>query len=402
VGSWPPPSLSSRPVLPPLRIVQVNLAYDEALRTPASLLAAYHTLTGWAEAVRHAGADVVTVQRFASDADVTHAGGRFVFVFDGGPGLPGAWEECAHVIDAVLALDPDLVHINGLMFPGVARTLRQRLPRRAAIVLQDHSGVVPRVWPWPIDRAITARWRHVFALVDACVLTASGLAERWHRVGLPRETTILELPPAGSSVRPRPRDEAVRDTGMRASPAILWVGRLDANKDPLTVLEALEMAMPRLPDARCWVIHGDAPLEAAVRRRLADSVTLHDRVTIVGAVPHERIAAWFSAADIFVSGSHHEGSGYSLIEAMACGVMPCVTGIPSFRALTDGHGALWTAGDADACAAALLDLAARNRETEREAILRRYTVALSWESIGTRTVRAYRELASRRRSAVAR
>jgi glycosyltransferase involved in cell wall biosynthesis len=112
------------------------------------------------------------------------------------------------------------------------------------------------------------------------------------------------------------------------------------------------------------MIYGDAPLEAAVAQRIASSMMLRERVTLVGAVPHDQIGAWFSAADVFVSGSHHEGSGYSLIEAMACGAAPCVTSIPSFRALTGGHGALWRAGDADACAAALVDVASRDRAPE--------------------------------------
>ena len=139
------------------------------------------------------------------------------------------------------------------------------------------------------------------------------------------------------------------------------------------------------------MIYGDAPLEAAVRRRVADTLTLSHRVTLVGAVPHDRIGAYFSAADIFVSGSHHEGSGYSLIEAMACGVMPCVTDIPSFRALTGGQGRLWRVGDSAACASALKDVAARDRESERVAVRRRYAEALSWDAIG----RQYSERVSR-------
>ena len=42
---------------------------------------------------------------------------------------------------------------------------------------------------------------------------------------------------------------------------------------------------------------------------------------------------YYGAADVFVSGSHSEGSGYALIEAMSAGVVPVVTDIPSFRAI---------------------------------------------------------------------
>ena len=41
-----------------------------------------------------------------------------------------------------------------------------------------------------------------FADADACVFTDRALAERWHSVGLPRNTTILDIPPAGSTLAP--------------------------------------------------------------------------------------------------------------------------------------------------------------------------------------------------------
>lgn len=385
----------------PLRIVQLNLAYSPSLSTPSALLDAYHTLTGWAEAAQRAGADVVTVQRFAMGADVMHGLNRVLFVRDDGDGVAGMWSPCLRPIDAVIAARPDVVHVNGLMFPGAVHALRQRLPRGAAIVLQDHSGIVPRSWPWPFDWWRQRRWQAAFASADALIFSARELAERWFASGLAHDAAILELAPAGSSVTPLARDDASRRTGMQGAPRILWVGRLDANKDPLTVLTALEMALPNLPDARVWMIHGEAPLEDAVAQRIASSTTLRERVTRVGAVPHDRIGAWFSAADIFVSGSHHEGSGYSLIEAMACGVIPCVTSIPSFRALTGGCGALWTVGDADACAAALVDLAARDRESERATVQNHYANALSWDYIGQRTVRDYRAVVEARRDRLA-
>jgi len=370
-------------------IVQLNLAFDPLLASPLQLLTTYHTLTGWSGAIVRAGADVTTVQRFSADAELTRPDGRFVFVDDGPAAIPDAWDVCDRVVDTVAGARPDLVHVNGLMFPGMTDALRRSLPGSCAIVLQDHSGILPRTWPWPLDGPRSARWERAFRQIDACAFTARELACRWHPVGLPADVPILEISPAGTSLVPIDAAEARRMTGMTATTNILWVGRLDDNKDPLTALAGLERALPSLSAARCWMIYGDRPLERQVRERVAASDRLREAVSFVGDVPHDAIAAWFSGADIFISGSHHEGSGYSLIEAMACGVVPCVTDIPSFRALTGGHGRLWTPGDGDACAQALLDLAGRDHNTQRVAIRERYERALSWDAIGMRTVREY-------------
>lgn len=58
---------------------------------------------------------------------------------------------------------------------------------------------------------------------------------------------------------------------------------------------------------------------------------------------------------MLVAGSRHEGSGYAVIEALACGVVPVVTDIAPFRALTDRGrvGALWPVGNAERLARAL-------------------------------------------------
>ncbi len=378
-----------------VRLVQVNLAYDASLTTPDDLLKTYDTLTGWSEAAFGAGAVVLTIQRYTRNVSVSRRGVDYEFVADSGPGMMPPWATADGIVRAVAAAQPDVVHVNGLLFPGMAEALRQALPDRTAIVLQDHAGRLPR--PWPFGGRTAPRWGRALAAADACLFTSRLLAERWHAIGLPLGVPIIEIPEAGSSVEPVDVREARRATRIAANPAILWVGRLDENKDPLTVLDGLERALPSLATAHCWMLYAGGPLEAAVRRRVGTSATLSDRVSLVGAVPHDEIATYFSAADIFISGSHQEGSGYALIEAMACGAMPCVSDNASFRALTGTCGVRWRVGDASACAEALLALADRDRETERHLILQRYGNALSWEAIGRQTLDEYRALVDRRR-----
>jgi glycosyltransferase involved in cell wall biosynthesis len=185
--------------------------------------------------------------------------------------------------------------------------------------------------------------------------------------------------------------------GMRGSPAVLWVGRLNANKDPLTVLDGFERSLARLPDAALTMIFSTDDLLGAVRLRVAGAPALRARVHLVGAVPRERIPLYFSAADLFVVGSHREGSGYALMEASACGAVPVVTDIPTFRLLTGGAaGALWPPGNAAAFAAALSAVAARDLKIERARLADHFARALRWDAVGRRALEIYREVLNTR------
>ena len=383
-----------------LRIVQLNLAYDHRLRTSGELLKQYHTLTGLSRALATAGAHVQIIQRFSTDDSVQHDGLAYYFVRDDAPAMPDPWHSLTRSVDWVARAKPDIVHVNGLMFPGVVRTLRDVLPQKVAIVLQDHSGHVPRLRAWPVKRWERARWRSAFEVVDAVTFTAAELGERWHEVGLPREVPVLEIPEASTFFVPVERNWARERTGINGEPALLWVGRLDANKDPTTVLAGIERALPRIPECRCGMIYSGADLIDQVESYCAGSERLRDRVVMLGSVPHERLPDYYSAADIFVSGSHHEGSGYALIEAMACGLTPCVTDIPAFRALVGSSGVRWPTQQSDACAAALVELAQRDHVSERSLVRKHFERTLSWEVIGERTVAAYATLVRRRAAAV--
>ena len=99
-----------------------------------------------------------------------------------------------------------------------------------------------------------------------------------------------------------------------------------------------------------------------------------------------------SAVDFFLLGSHREGSGYALIEALACGATPIVSDIPSFRALAGPAGALVPPGDPAAFADALVDLGRRDRAALRRATIARFDTALSFDRVGARLCDIYAEL----------
>jgi glycosyltransferase involved in cell wall biosynthesis len=201
-------------------------------------------------------------------------------------------------------------------------------------------------------------------------------------------------------MRPVARATARAISGIHGVPALLWVGRLDANKDPLTVLDAFEQSLGALPNATLTMVFAEGALEHDIRSRVARSPALRDKVRLAGFVPHDQLASWYTSADLFVLGSAHEGSGYAVLEACACGCSPIVTDIPAFRAITrDGAiGALWRRGDADALQATLLVSALRDRERERRRVVEHFAQHLSWTSVGQRA-RAIYEAVRETRSA---
>ena len=141
----------------------------------------------------------------------------------------------------------------------------------------------------------------------------------------------------------------------------------------------------------------------AVRERLHASSALQTRVRLVGRVPHHAMAAFDSAADVFVLGSHHEGSGYALLEACACGVTPVVTDIPAFRVMTAGGtlGALWAPGDAHAFARALVETWESDLRATRARMAEHFDRELSWPAIGRQAMAIYGEVVTRRRAGLA-
>ena len=207
---------------------------------------------------------------------------------------------------------------------------------------------------------------------------------------------MYEIPESTSRFAAGDRQEARRETGVTGEPALLWVGHLDDNKDPLTVLAGVGAAIRALPDLRLYCCFGTAPLLGAVRARIDADPELRGRVQLLGRVPHERVEELMRAADVFVLGSHHEGSGYSLIEALACGLPPVVTDIPSFRALT-GRGAvgrLWPCGDAAALTRSLV-AAAHAGPAVRTAVRGHFELELSFAAVGRKLSTMYAEVRER-------
>jgi glycosyltransferase involved in cell wall biosynthesis len=379
-------------------LVFCNYPFDPRDGQPDQLLARYRTLSGWARALARTGeGPVAVVQRFGRDLSLERDGVIYRFVQDGAVAQPPAWWWSTRVVQAVAALDPAVVHVHGLVHPLQVRLLRARLPPNTVVLAQDHGGVHAgspgfgrRGW----------RWLHRFGLAgaDGFLFSADDLARPWQQAAIiGPQAAVHAIPESSTDLA-----DAVPATGRRApgDPALLWVGRLDRNKDPLTVLTAFEQVVTELPAAELTMVFGAGALLPRVRARIASAPALARRVHLLGQLDASALPALYASADLFVLGSHHEGSGYALIESLAFGAAPVVSDIPSFRTLTDGGrlGALFPVGDARACAAAILRLSRdpAGRPARREAIRSHFARALSWPALAARARTIYRTASERR------
>ena len=372
-----------------MRVVQVNGAFDPRLATPNALLDAYHTLTGWSDALVGTGVSTSVVQEFSEDASVHRRGVDYIFCRQRRSDLDP-------ILAAVVGCEPDIVHVNGFEAPDAARGLRRVLPASVPIVLQHHGGKPPRRLS-----ALGRTMRPTMNQADAFLFTSVAQAQPWIDRGyISPDAAVFDVPEASTAIAPVPRDEAQAKTGLDGSPSFLWVGRLDTNKDPLTVLAGFERALEAVPGAALTMVFGADDLIGEVRRRVAASAKLRQRVRLIGAVPYGDMADWYSSADLFVLGSHDESCGYALIEACACGVTPVVTDIAPFRAITSSGsiGYHWRAGDADSCASALIRAAAQLGNQSRRIVLDHFAASLSWTAVGRRARAIYEAVIAERAS----
>ena len=367
--------------------MQISFFVDRERRSPERLLQDWYALEDVAAAVASTGERVTVVQASNVEGSVTKRGVDFVFM---APDVPtGLLARSAAFRSRLRDLAPDVVHVHGLDFPRDVLALRELVPN-VPILLQDHAGRVPRFWR-------RATWRRAAAAVDGVSFCARAQIAPFVSAGMfPRQVRQFEIPELTTRFGPGDMAAARAATGLHGDPAVLCVGHLDRNKDPLAVLDGVARAVADLPGLTLWCCFGSAPLLPSIEARIAHDPALRGRVHLLGRVPHEQIEQLMRAADLFVLGSHREGGNCSLVEALATGLPPIVTDIPSSRALLGqgAVGAFWPPGDSSALADALRAAAAARGPDARAYVRAYFESHLSSVALGRRLSAAYRELIS--------
>jgi len=373
-----------------MTVAYLNYHYDADLSTPAQLIQRYVSSHEWCKSLLGAGADrVAVVQRFITDEKLAVDGIEYRFVHDRLPASLPWWSIPRKFHRVVASLHPNIVHLNGK--PLYAVSLRWSLSHTTPIAWQHHGGEPPTG---------LRRWIHRigFSAVDGLLFTAPEIAHAWRHAGLiSHDHAIGCVIESSSRFEPVAQETARRVLGIEGDPVLLWVGRLNENKDPLTVLQGFARIVRHSPRATLYMIYTTTPLLEQCHRFVREN-GLQKHVHFLGARTHDLMPYFFSAADYFVLGSHHEGSGFALLEAIACGTFPLVTNIPAFRAITQNGtiGCLWESGNPASLEAAFIRGLSGNRS--RLAIRNFFETHLSFEVIGRAALAFYSRLRHQARS----
>lgn len=209
---------------------------------------------------------------------------------------------------------------------------------------------------------------------------------------------------------PMPRAQARAMLGMKPNQkVVLFVGRIQRLKG----LEVLVRAFARLGDldARLLVVGGQPGTAPELREisRLQHLVTrlgIEDRTDFVGAVAHEQLPRYYSAADVTVMPSSYESFGLVAVESLACGTPVVATRVGGLTSIVhDGETGLlvpWRDAEmfAESLRRVLEDTALRQRlaHNARESVL-----GYGWGRIADEHLALYGDVraASRPRIAVA-
>jgi phosphatidylinositol alpha-mannosyltransferase len=295
---------------------------------------------------------------------------------------PRPWS-AAQVRAELRGFRPDVVHVHEPFAPST--TLWAVLTSPAPLVATFHSGATrSRLFDVaaPVLRLLARRLAVRVAISrEAARFAGSRLGGQFEMV--PNGLDVARFADAP------PRPDLAGLVGVK----LLFCGRLDERKGFPVAVEAFGQLLQGRRTLRL-VVAGDGPERAAVDRLSAGA---RQRVTMLGAVPHEDLPPVHRACDLFLGTAvGGESFGYVLAEAMAAGLPVVASDIPGYdEVITDGvDGLLVRPRDPAAVAAAaarVLDdpaLAARLIDGGRDRVH-----SFDWSAVVTRLEELYERAA---------
>ena len=369
-----------------MKVTFVNYYYDKD--TPIDeYFNKYPTIFGWSKALSDLGLEVSVYHRFNQNALFEKDGVKYFLMNDNKRHDLKWYQNPISFHNKICEEKHDIIHLHSFIYSYQASLLKKQLPS-AKLVIQHHAEK-------PGHKIKRFLLRNFSSSVDGFIFSSIELYDEWLKTKtLPVCKKFAEIMEGSSDFTFRNRDAMRVKTGLSGKPILLWVGRLDENKDPLTVLSGFLKLLRDFPSARLYMIYSEDKLKQQVLSFISQNNMLENSVVLLGFINHQEICNYYNSTDHFVLGSHYEGSGFSMVEAMSCGVVPIVTDIPSFRMITNKGqiGALWKCGDADSFYNIAKEIIQNPLEVESKKALDFFSDNLSFPAIARKAKILYESL----------
>lgn len=283
--------------------------------------------------------------------------------------------------DVLHVADPALLGIAGLYYGGGSQGGALHLP----VVVSYHTDLPKYLHYYGLGFLEPYVWRilrvrHRRATINLC--TSTLMVRQLQEHGIER----VELWPGGVDAArfcPGRQSAEMRDhltQGDAASPLLLYVGRLSAEKN----LESLRPWLEAFPQARLALV-GDGPHRKGLEKHFAGM-----SVFFAGFLHREELAAAYASSDIFVMPSRTETLGLVVLEAM-CSGLPVVAaragGIPEM--IEDGVSGYLVDSDSEASDRIGLLLGSKEKRETTGAQARAHAAGRTWRKATERLLGYY-------------
>ena len=286
-----------------------------------------------------------------------------------------AYEDAVALTADIQRIAPDVYHAIDFHLPG-------RSPRPVVVTLHD---LIPWAWGGPRMRGERLRYMAAFRLLrraDAVIAVSQATAEDAARLRVAARQRVRVIQEAADPVF-APREGAEERVASRwgiAGPYLLFVGALDARKDPPALVRAWQAARASQPGLYL-VLAGDPGRQAPPSMPGAVQV---------GRVDDRSLADLYSAAGCLVFPSRYEGFGLPCLEAMACGCPVAAFRNSSLPEVVDEAGILVEDGDGKALGEAAAAMVGERERWSRAGLQR--ARKFSWDRTARETIAVYESL----------
>jgi glycosyltransferase involved in cell wall biosynthesis len=281
--------------------------------------------------------------------------------------------------EEAVALGSDLQRIGPNVYHGIDLRLPGRSPCALVVTLHD---LIPWAFGGPHMRGERFRFwpgKRLLKRADSVIAVSQATSDDATRLAGVPARRLRVVPEAADPVfEPRAgADERVKQRWGLEPGYLLFVGALDARKDPASLLRAWASARRARQNLEL-VIAGDPGKQAPPAMPGTHQL---------GRIEDPDLADLYGAAGCLVFPSRYEGFGLPCLEAMACGCPVAAYRNSSLPEVVDEAGELVADGDADALGRAAASMAAEPGPWRRLGLQR--AKEFSWRKAARLTIAAY-------------